>query len=155
VETTDYLWHRCASTRDLPLDLGTRPLVEHSAAKLQVLLRRATQLDENWRNAASHVHVFNATPVTSGISDVSIDQTQLSPGGRWLITAQRNRRVGRKSTTYALWCLCDAQDIYLVTTLEIYGECRRFSMDTEEEKACIYLAVSVSLPEREYVLSRA
>jgi hypothetical protein len=144
VASTDHLWYQLATNEDLPLELGTRLLSDHSVRELQTLMLRAKRLDRNWLADRSKVHIYNATPLAS-VAPVSVEQMQLSPGGRWLLTSQRNRRVGRNSTTFSLWSLKVVSDIYLVTSLEVQGECRRFAMDLNEEGAWLNLAVPLSL----------
>lgn len=140
--SSDYLWHRVVPTIRIPLeipaDVDTNSL---SGAELQKIVIKAIRLEYNWRRPTSRI--TQVTPVLQETSNVPIDEMRLLPGARWLVTAQRNRPLGRLSTTISLWCLEDVDAIYRSVQFEITGIYRDFAIISHPDPFWVTLAIGV------------
>ena len=140
--SNDYLWHRVVSTIRIPLevpaDVDTKSL---SGAELQKIVIKAIKLEHNWRRPTSRI--TRVTPVLQETSNVPVDEIRLLPGARWLVTAQRNRPLGRLSTTISLWCLEDITAIYRSAQVEITGTYRDFAIISHPDCSWVSLAIGM------------
>jgi len=146
--STDYLWHRIVPTIKIPLeipaDVDTNSL---SGAELQKIIIKAIRLEHNWRKPASRI--TRVTPVLQETTGVPIDEIRLLPGARWLVTAQRNRPLGRLSTTISLWCLEDVDATYRSAQIEITGTYRDFAIISHPDCSWVSLAIGVCIGNHE------
>ena len=144
----DYLWHRIVPTiripLELPADVDTNSL---SGAELQKIVIKAIRLERNWRRPTSRI--TRVTPILQETRGVPIDEMRLLPGARWLVTAQRNRPLGRLSTTISLWCLEDADAIYRSAQIEITGTYRDFAIISHPDCSFATLAIGMCIGNHE------
>jgi hypothetical protein len=99
-------------------------------------------------------HVHKYAMAISGLSaGVYIEDLKLSPGGAWLVIRQRNRRLGKMSSTFSLAYVEDLNDMYVVSLVEVPGICRNFAVDFalrgDEGNEYIQAVVSVSIEDDE------
>lgn len=144
----DYLWHRIVPTIRIPLgipaDVDTNSL---SGAELQKIVIKAIRLERNWRRPTSRI--TRVTPILQETRGVPIDEMRLLPGACWLVTAQRNRPLGRLSTTISLWCLEDADAIYRSAQIEITGTYRDFAIISHSDCSFATLAIGMCIGSHE------
>ncbi|EPQ54085.1 hypothetical protein GLOTRDRAFT_94456 [Gloeophyllum trabeum ATCC 11539] len=130
---TDYLWHQLASdlARTVPLPLPANTSVQAlPATDLQPLCTTALRLDLNWRRPEPTIRRF--VSVTSGPDNVSISEICWLPGAHWLVTAQRNRPMGRQSTTFTFWNV--GHEPFRAAALEAPGYYRHMSVGIQEDE---------------------
>lgn len=89
------------------------------------------------------------TPILQETCGVPIDEMRLLPGARWLATAQRNRPLGRLSTTISLWCLEDVDAIYRSAQIEITGTYRDFAIIFHPDCSWVSLAIGMCVGNHE------
>jgi len=146
--SNDYLWHRIVPTIRIPLgipaDVDTNSL---TGAELQKIVIKAIRLEHNWRKPTSRI--TRMTPVLQETTGVPIDEMRLLPGARWLVTAQRNRPLGRLSTTISLWCLEDIDGIYRSAQIEITGTYRDFAVISHPDCSWASLAIGMCIGNHE------
>ncbi|KAI0049749.1 hypothetical protein FA95DRAFT_795932 [Auriscalpium vulgare] len=146
--SSDYLWHRIVKRFRLPLDLPPAP--DHSslpAFELQRSIIRALRLECNWRKP--HPSISACTAVVHGTSYGAIDEMQLLPGARWLVTAQRLRRMGRPMTTINLWSLnVGKQASYHAGSVDVAGQYKRFAAALNKGADGVTLAITTYAAEQ-------
>ncbi|KDQ59271.1 hypothetical protein JAAARDRAFT_57193 [Jaapia argillacea MUCL 33604] len=148
VGSLDYLWHQLASNLGLALDVPPdRTLSSLKGAEIQQTAVEALRLERNWQKATSRIK--RLTPVRYGIADMSIDEMQLSCGGRWLVTAQRNRLRGRISTTITIWSLKDITDVYRAACFEAPGYFYQYAARISRDEAIALVALTVMMNSEE------
>jgi hypothetical protein len=140
--SNDYLWHRIVPTVRIPLGIPADVDINSlSGAELQKIVIQAIRLERNWKKPTSHI--TRVTPVLQETTNVPIDEMRLLPGARWLVTAQRNRPLGRLTTTVSLWCLEDIDAIYRSAQIEITGTYRDFAIVPHPDCSWVSLAIGM------------
>ena len=66
-----------------------------------------------------------------------------------MVTAQRNRPLGRLSTTISLWCLEDIDAIHRSAQIEITGIYRDFATISHPNCSWVTLAIGVCVGDDE------
>lgn len=146
--SNDYLWHRIVPTIRIPLEIPADVDINSlSGAELQKAVIKAIRLELNWRRPTSRI--MGMTPILRGTCNVPIDEMRLLPGARWLVTAQRNRPLGRLSTTVSLWCLEDIGAIYRPAQIEITGTYRDFAITSHPDCSWVSLAIGMCVGNHE------
>ena len=146
--SNDYLWHRVVPTIRIPLEIPADVDIKSlSGAELQKIVIKAIRLEHNWRKPTSRI--TRMTPILQETTNIPIDEMRLLPGARWMVTAQRNRPLGRLSTTISLWCLEDVDTIHRSAQIEIIGIYRDFATISHPNCSWVTLAIGVCVGDDE------
>ncbi|KAI0264503.1 hypothetical protein BC834DRAFT_883408 [Gloeopeniophorella convolvens] len=137
--SSDYLWHQISTRVPFPLDAPNVDTRSLPAFELQRLVVKGLALDHNWK--ATCPRVKECTAVNNG-GNHPIDEMQLLPGARWLVTAQRMRRLDRPITTISLWFLKNSKEFYLAAFLDVPGQYKRFAVAPRSDRDTATLAIT-------------
>jgi hypothetical protein len=134
---------------NLKIPLGVTADVANSlsSGELQRIVIKAIKLEQNWRKPTSQIK--RISPILRDIDHVSIDEMRLLPGAQWLVTAQRNRPIGKLSTSISLWSLTDLTDIHRSALIEVPGTYRDFAVCFCDEMEWETLAIGVAMGNQE------
>ncbi|KAH9949909.1 hypothetical protein B0H21DRAFT_725209 [Amylocystis lapponica] len=130
--STDYLWHKITTNFDLPLDIppGVRRL-SLPGDQLQRIVMGAIRLEANWRKPKPHVE--RTTALVHDTGEPYVDEMYLTPGGKLLVAAQRNRqREGRTTAHLTVWSLEDIGSPYRFASVETSGVYRSSALLLQE-----------------------
>lgn len=147
---TDYLWHQIAAKAQIPLDLpGRGDLGSYSGHDLQRIMLKAIRLDRNWRRPVTTIKSLVSFAPAAEPDRLSIDEMVLCGASQWLVTAQRNRPLGRSSVTFSFWSIRDMRDVYRAAIVEVTGEYKHFAVVHDESRERASLAVTATFCKEE------